>query len=139
MHIVVLLAVLLPVIVVPGVRTVMSHPDRRAADNRARRNRDAYRHLAADCSVWVRPPWPDPCIEYVAAELRRLSRERTSGLCAESVRWQAAVQLAYDNNLQMASEALGVSHQLAVLDGMDRDLERLRVEEELKAAGLKLR
>ncbi|GAA2491773.1 hypothetical protein Ahu01nite_028130 [Winogradskya humida] len=87
----------------------------------------------------MRPPWPDPCIEYVAAELRRLSRARMSGLCAESVRWQAAVQLAYDNNLQMASEALGVSHQLAVLDGMDRDLERLRVEEELKAAGLKLR
>ncbi len=77
-------------------------------------------------------------MDQIAADLRRLGRERGRGLCAESMRWQAAVLQAYDDRLLIASKALGVTHRLATLDGMDRDLERLRIEEELRAAGLKL-
>jgi ATP-dependent helicase YprA (DUF1998 family) len=145
-HIVVLATALLALVFLPCALAAAVRPEVRAVRRtwvqHARRDADVYRcldrNLTAE-SAWVRPAWPEPCMDEVAADLRRLARERVRGLCAESVRWQAAVLQAYDDRLVIASRALGVTHRLATLDGMDRDLERLRVEEELQAAGLKLR
>ncbi|WP_306206817.1 hypothetical protein [Actinoplanes sp. RD1] len=88
---------------------------------------------------WAPVPAARPRIEEVAADLRRLGRQRLSGPSCESVRWRDAVLRAYDDRLSLASDALGVRHQLSALAGMDLELERLRVEEELTAAGMKLR
>jgi hypothetical protein len=46
---------------------------------------------------------------------------------------------AYDERLQMASRCLGVAEHLDGLEGVDRDIERVRVETELESAGLSLR
>ncbi|WP_305787863.1 hypothetical protein [Symbioplanes lichenis] len=89
--------------------------------------------------AWAPVATARPCIEEVAADLRRLGRQRTSGPSCGSVRWRDAVLRAYDDRLSLASEALGVRHRLSALDGWDLELERLRVEEELQAAGIKLR
>ena len=78
-------------------------------------------------------------LRFAAADLRRLARQRFSGPTLESDAWLAAVNRAYDHRLVVASETLGVRHHLTALDGMDRDLERMRLEEELRAAGLRLR
>jgi hypothetical protein len=80
-----------------------------------------------------------PCIEQIAAELRRLDRQRRCGPTQCSVRWQAEVVRAYDSWLQMASRCLGVTERLDRLTGVERDLERLRVESALESAGLALR
>ncbi|MEV6600289.1 hypothetical protein AB0M36_26080 [Actinoplanes sp. NPDC051346] len=85
------------------------------------------------------PPVRGPGVEELAADLRRLGRQRRSGPTAESAAWLAAVIRAYDRRLSLASEALGLPHHLSALDGMDLDLERMRVEEELRAAGMRLR
>lgn len=53
--------------------------------------------------------------------------------------WRDAILGAYDEQLRMASRYLGVVEYLSELHGVDRDLERLRVEGELQAAGLYLR
>jgi hypothetical protein len=38
----------------------------------------------------------------------------------------------------VACHRLSITHHLAKLDGMDRDIERVRLEGELSAAGIKL-
>jgi len=78
-----------------------------------------------------------PPIEQVAADLRRLSRQRL-GIAMRSTVWFAAVQRAYDERLQQACLSLGVDQHLPDLDGLDRDIERVRIEGELQAAGLVL-
>jgi hypothetical protein len=80
-----------------------------------------------------------PAIEQIAAELRRLDRQRRGGPTHESERWSAAVHEAYDNWLLVACRRLEVPEQLTTLDGTDRDIERVRVEGALEAAGLVLR
>lgn len=80
-----------------------------------------------------------PAIEQIAAELRRLDRQRHGGPTTESVLWLAAVVLAYDGWLRLACRRLDVAEHLQRLDGVDRDIERVRVEGELQAAGLALR
>ena len=55
-----------------------------------------------------------------------------------SEKWLTALANAYDEWLQVACQYLAVTHHLARLDGLDRDIERLRVEGELVAAGLEL-
>jgi hypothetical protein len=84
----------------------------------------------------LRGPAP---IEQLAGDLRRLYREQRCGMSLGSKVWTAAVLRAYDERLCMACECLGVHENLRPLDGMDRDLERVRVESELEAAGLELR
>jgi hypothetical protein len=79
-----------------------------------------------------------PSIEEIAFDLRRLDRQRRCGPTLESERWRAAVLRAYDARLCLACRRLGLTEHLEQLDGMDRDLERLRVESELEAAGLVL-
>ncbi|MEQ4301624.1 hypothetical protein ABNF97_09560 [Plantactinospora sp. B6F1] len=78
-----------------------------------------------------------PAIERIAADLRRLGDQRL-GLAGRSRLWQDAVLEAYDDRLRLASRCLGVPEHLADLDGMDLEIERVRVEGELQAAGLVL-
>lgn len=78
-------------------------------------------------------------IDELVADLRRLNRQRRSSPTIDSVAWLAAVHRAYDHRLALASRTLGFTEHLAQLDGMDREIERVRVEELLHAAGLRLR
>jgi hypothetical protein len=78
-----------------------------------------------------------PTIEQVAADLRRLHTQRL-GVAGRSRVWQSAVQQAYDERLRLACASLGVAEHLGDLEGVDLEIERLRVEGELQAAGLVL-
>ncbi|NIH86324.1 hypothetical protein [Amycolatopsis granulosa] len=76
-------------------------------------------------------------IERLAADLRRV-RHALEGLApgAPMVRRRATCQ-AYDALLVQACAALGLRHWLDDLpEGVERDVERLRVEEALRGAGL---
>jgi hypothetical protein len=83
----------------------------------------------------VDPAWPP--IERVAADLRRLRRQRT-GIALRSPVWFAAIEKAYDDRLRLACERLGIDQHLDELSGFDREIERVRLEGELEAAGLTL-
>jgi hypothetical protein len=83
-------------------------------------------------------PQPPPLNEIVG-DLRRLDRQRRGGPTLESERWLAAVVQAYDDRLCLACRCLGVSEHLEPLEGMDREIERVRVEGALQAAGVALR
>ena len=85
------------------------------------------------------PARTTPCIEQIAAELRRLHRQRRCGPSQYSYRWQAEVIRAYDCWLRLACRCLGVAERLERLTGDARDLERGRVESALESAGLYLR
>ncbi|MEO3923968.1 hypothetical protein ABGB07_08920 [Micromonosporaceae bacterium B7E4] len=76
-----------------------------------------------------------PAIERIAADLRRLGDQRLS-IAGRSRLWQDAVLEAYDDRLRLASRCLGVAEHLGDLDGVDLEIERVRVEGELQAAGL---
>jgi hypothetical protein len=90
-----------------------------------------------DDQAWVAPH--GPAIEQIAADLRRLHRQRSAGPTTESLAWLLAVRRAYDDRLCLACTCLGVTEHLNELDGLDREIERVRVEGELQAAGLVLR
>jgi hypothetical protein len=79
-----------------------------------------------------------PSVEHAAAELRRLDQQRRSGLTFGSEMWLVAVLRAYDEWLQVACGCLGISQHLSALDGIDRQIERVRMEGELTAAGLQV-
>ena len=79
-----------------------------------------------------------PPIEQIAADLRRLARQRT-GLASRSTIWFTAVQRAYDDRLTLACRELEITEQLAELEGMDREIERVRIEGMLQLAGLTMR
>ena len=85
------------------------------------------------------PPQPpaDPPFEMVAAHLRRLARQRTE-VGTRSPVWFAAVHHAYDDRLRVACRELGIPEYLHELDGVDLEIERVRVEGLLAAAGLRL-
>lgn len=78
-----------------------------------------------------------PPIERLAADLRRVHRSLAD--CppgTPAVRREAARQ-AYDALLCQACTAVDVTNRLDTLpEGMERELERLRVEESLREAGL---
>jgi hypothetical protein len=76
-----------------------------------------------------------PPIEQIASDLRRLGRQRL-GLATRNPIWHEAVRRAYDDRLRLACDCLGIRHHLTELDGLDLEIERLRVEGELRAAGL---
>jgi len=80
-----------------------------------------------------------PPIERVAADLRRVHqalKEFPPGTPA--VRRLAARQ-AYDALLIQACQAVDVPHRLdALAEGVDREVERLRVEEALQDAGVRV-
>lgn len=81
---------------------------------------------------------PHPPFERIAADLRRLGADRL-GIGQRNDLWHTAVEHAYDVKLQEACRALGIAEHLEELAGMDREIERLRIEGELIAAGVRLR
>ncbi|KKK07306.1 hypothetical protein [Micromonospora sp. HK10] len=76
-------------------------------------------------------------LEQLATDLRRLGGHRLAA-ADRSVVWHGAVIDAYDERLRAACRALGITEHLAELDGVDREIERVRVEGLLHAAGLSL-
>jgi hypothetical protein len=113
----------------------------------SRRNRADYRALRRLDRTINQPLAMDrlrverrlPPVEQIAAELRRLNHQRYHGLSTESEKWSAAVATAYDAWLLTACRRLNITEHLTTLAGIDRDLERLRVEAQLETAGLVLR
>jgi hypothetical protein len=91
---------------------------------------------------WLAAPAPDakpagPPIEQIAADLRRLGRQRI-GVATRSPVWFAAVQRAYDDRLSLACLELEIPQHLGELTGIDQEIERVRIEGELAAAGIGL-
>ena len=77
-------------------------------------------------------------LEQVAANLRRLRGVLTVDAHRSAVH-QIGNRVAYDQVLIQASEMLQIEHDLAKRSaGMERNIERLRVEAELERAGLVL-
>lgn len=106
-----------------------------------RREINALRCLERDLSeldAELALPEPELRLDEIVADLRRLDRQRRSSPTCESATWLAAVLRAYDQRLVLASRSLGLVVHLDHLDGMDRDIERLRVEGLLQAAGVRL-
>jgi hypothetical protein len=79
-----------------------------------------------------------PPFERIAADLRRLGSDRR-GIGQRNELWHTAVDRAYDVKLREACHALGIAEHLEGLNGMDREIERLRIEGELIVAGVRLR
>lgn len=77
-----------------------------------------------------------PPLEQIAAEIHRLTHARRSS-SAGTARFIAATR-AYDRRLGHACRALEIDEHLAGLTGLDLELERLRVEDELVSAGFVL-
>ena len=85
------------------------------------------------------PPTPmaGPPLEKLAADLRRLRPEARSPRPGVPMARQKGIVAAYDSVLVATARALGVDTSLADLpEGIDREAERLRVEDALEAAGL---
>ncbi|HEX5542947.1 MAG TPA: hypothetical protein VFX60_15530 [Micromonospora sp.] len=76
-----------------------------------------------------------PAIEQLAADLRRLGQQRLVVADQPRAR-QDSVMEAYDGLLRQASRCLGVIEHLDDVEGVDLEIERIRVEGELQAAGL---
>lgn len=139
-HVVVLSAVLLTLLCVSCVVMAVVNGDEMVL-GRFRREVRELRRLDRVLRSDVPSPvvLGTPSIEQIACDLRRLGRQRRGGPTQLSEKWRAAVLCAYDVRLCLACQCLGVSEHLESLKGMDRDLERLRVESALQAAGLTLR
>ncbi|MGH3761066.1 hypothetical protein [Actinophytocola sp.] len=76
-------------------------------------------------------------IEQLAADLRRVHRLLVQCPDGTPMVRRVATRAAYDELLRQACEAVDVSHELDTLpEGVERDMERLRVEEALRSAGL---
>jgi hypothetical protein len=92
------------------------------------------------CRLLPRAPveLPRPPVEQLAADLRRLAAAARDLPRGTSRARQRGVLMAYDDVLVAAARALDVPHALDTLPpGFDRDLERIRVEGMLEAAGLR--
>jgi hypothetical protein len=155
-HVVVLTGALLTLLSLPCALAVIVTSDeaaiRRAWVRRSRSDRGALRILdrklgQGSCVEQLgatveqngaSEQWQPP-IEQIAAELRRLDRQRRAGPTTESEAWSAAVARAYDEWLGAACRRLDVAEHLSTLEGVDRDIERVRIEGELQTAGLVLR
>jgi hypothetical protein len=75
-------------------------------------------------------------LERLAADLRRL-REVVRGDAHRSAAQQLGNRLAYDQVLMQACSMLEIEHDLREeTSGMERDIERFRVEAELERAGV---
>ena len=75
-------------------------------------------------------------LERLAADLRRL-REVVRGDAHRSAAQQLGNRLAYDQVLMQACSMLEIEHELSEqTSGMERDIERFRVEAELERAGM---
>ncbi|WP_127502213.1 hypothetical protein [Actinoplanes solisilvae] len=54
------------------------------------------------------------------------------------VRYLIIVHRAYDEQLELACEALSLTTHLASLEGLDREIERVRIEGLLERSGLRV-
>lgn len=146
-HVVVLSVALLTLLCLPCAVAVFICADelmlrrvwsrRGRADTRALRRLDhALRNVEEFASLAVTD---GPSIEQIAFDLRRLDRQRRCGPTLSSERWREAVVRAYDVRLCLACHRLGLTEHLQPLEGLDRDIERVRIEGQLQAAGLALR
>jgi hypothetical protein len=89
------------------------------------------RHRSEEIAPVHRP------IERVAADLRRLAHQIALVPAGAPVARRRGLQAAYDDVLIEAADLLQVDHALTGLrDGHARDVERLRLNAELKHAGL---
>jgi hypothetical protein len=80
---------------------------------------------------------PGPPIEKLAADVRRLRPEARSPRPGVRMARQRGIVAAYDVALVATAEALGVPSTLTELpEGLDREAERLRLEDAREAAGL---
>ena len=80
-----------------------------------------------------------PPIEQLAADLRRVHRTLAEYPPGTPALKRHATRQAYDDLLMQACIAVEVSHRLDTLaEGMDREVERLRVEEALRDAGIRV-
>ncbi|WP_103350456.1 hypothetical protein [Amycolatopsis sp. CA-128772] len=92
--------------------------------------------------AWIRAkrarPQPDgPPIERVAADLRRVHRLLAGYPAGTPAARRFGTRQAYDELLTQACRQVGVPHRLGELpEGMDREIERLRVEQSLRERGL---
>ncbi|MFL6124851.1 hypothetical protein [Actinophytocola sp.] len=87
-----------------------------------------------------RGPQPDrPPIERLAADLRRVHRALTEFPAGTPAVRRRATRQAYDALLIQACQAVDVPHRLdTISEGVDREVERLRVEEALQEAGVRV-
>jgi hypothetical protein len=144
-HVAVLATALLALLCLPCAVAVVVCADElvgRGWSRRGRQEARALRSLERELTTRrpeLRLPDRELTIEELVADLRRLGRQRRSSPTTESDAWLAAVLRAYDQRLALASRRLGYTEHLAQLDGMDREIERVRVEGLLLAAGLRLR
>ena len=77
-----------------------------------------------------------PTLEDIAADLHRLGSARI--VQTQNRQMRAALTASYDRRLVLACAALGLTEHLTVLDGLDKDIERVRIEGALLEAGLVL-
>ncbi|MEU7904051.1 hypothetical protein [Actinoplanes sp. NPDC049118] len=145
-HIVGLVAALLALLCLPCAVAIVVCADelvaRRTWTRNGRREVRALRSLERELAAGdpeIRPSDHEQSIDELVAELRRLDRQRCRAPTTDSAAWLAAVMRAYDHRLALASRCLGVEEYLDQLEGMDREIERVRIEGLLHAAGLRLR
>ncbi len=92
-------------------------------------------------SALLAPParptgWP---IERIAADLRRLHRTLAEFPPGTPALRRQATRQAYDDLLAQACAAVDIPHRLDTLpEGVDREVERLRVEQALGDAGVRV-
>jgi hypothetical protein len=86
---------------------------------------------------FAQPQPQGPPIERVAADLRRVHRLLAGYPSGTSAARRYGTRQAYDELLTQACRQIGVPHRLGELpEGMDREIERLRVEQSLRERGL---
>ena len=89
---------------------------------------------------WLPPPPPvptSPPLEKLAADLRRLRPEARSPRPGATMARRRGAVAAYDDALLAAAAALEVVTTLADLhEGIEREAERLRLEDALERAGI---
>ncbi|MGY1723009.1 hypothetical protein [Blastococcus sp. SYSU DS0533] len=85
------------------------------------------------------PSPPGRSLEVVAADLRRLGRQVALVPAGMPMARRRALLAAYDDVLTEAARMLGVTAALGELpEGRPREVERLRLAAELRAAGLQV-
>jgi hypothetical protein len=97
------------------------------------------RRLVRRLAQRSRPPGraDGPPIESLARDLRRVHSVLAGFPPGTPVVRRVGARQAYDALLVQACRAVAVPHQLDELpEGIDREIERLRVEESLRSAGL---
>lgn len=86
---------------------------------------------------WAKPQPAGPPIERLAADLRRVHRLLVDCEPGTPAARRLGTRQAYDELLQQACRRIEVPHRLEGLpEGIDRDIERLRIEQTLRDRGL---